>query len=126
VEIVKQAFIGVNKALKPKENLLCRGQLIPYIREATKIPLGILEAAIRIVLTLATTFLFGIVFLAYLRLRSRKMLLISVGFGVFLFHAVITLPELINEAYAIMLTEDMHLFIHLVGLIFIILGILKD
>jgi hypothetical protein len=88
--------------------------------------IGILEIAVRVGLVLATTFLFGIVFLAYLRLRSRKMLLISAGFGIFLFHGIITHPELINDALAIVLTEDMHLLLHLIGLIFIILGILKD
>jgi hypothetical protein len=88
--------------------------------------IGILEITVRVGLVLATSFLFGVVFLAYLRLRSRKMLLISTGFGVFFLHAIVTLPELINDAYAIVVNEEYHLFIPLIGLIFIILGILKD
>jgi len=88
--------------------------------------IGIFEVAVRVGLVLATTFLFGIVFLAYLRVKSRKMLLISIGFGIFFAHAIITLPELFNDAYAIALSNDMHLLIPLIGLIFIILGILKD
>jgi len=86
----------------------------------------ILDAAIRVGLTLATTFLFAIVFLAYLRLKNRKMLLISVGFGIFWVHALITIPEIISDAYHIALDENMHLLIHFVALIFVLLGILKD
>jgi Na+-translocating ferredoxin:NAD+ oxidoreductase RnfE subunit len=88
--------------------------------------IGILEVAVRVGLVLATALLFGIIFLAYLRLKNRKMLLISIGFGVFFVHALITVPELINDAYAIALNEEMHLFIPLIGLIFILLGILQD
>jgi hypothetical protein len=86
----------------------------------------ILDIIVRVGLSVATAFLFGIVFLAYLRLKNRKMLLISVGFGIFLAHALITLPELINETYHVILDENAHLLIHLVALIFILLGILKD
>lgn len=88
--------------------------------------IGILDIIVRVGLVAATTFLFGIVFLAYLRSRSRKMLLISIGFGTFFVHALIAIPELLNDAYAITLDENMHLLFHLIGLIFILLGILKD
>lgn len=88
--------------------------------------ISILDVVVRVGLTLATTFLFGIVFLAYLRLKNRKMLLISIGFGIFLAHALIYIPELINDAYHIALDENIHLLIHFVALIFILLGILKD
>ena len=75
-------------------------------------------------LVFATTILFGIVFLAYLRSRTRKMLLLATGFGTFFVHALITLPELFSEAY--MLDENVHLLFHLIGLIFILLATLKD
>jgi hypothetical protein len=88
--------------------------------------IGILEVVVRLGLVAATTFLFGIVLLTYLRLKSRKMLLILIGFGIFFAHALITIPELVNDAYAIALNENMHLLIHLIGLIFLLLGILKD
>jgi len=84
------------------------------------------DVVVRIALVVATTVLFGIVFLAYLRSRSRKMLLISVGFGIFFVHALITVPELFSEAYHIALDENAHLLFHLIGLIFILLGTLKD
>jgi hypothetical protein len=86
----------------------------------------LLDIALRLGLTLATGFLFGIIFLAYHRTRTRRMLLISVGFGIFFLHALITIPELISEAYQITISENLHLFIHLIALVFILLGILKD
>lgn len=86
----------------------------------------ILEVAVRLALVWATSFLFGIVLMAYLRLRSRKMLLISVGFGIFFVHALLYIPGLITEHYHVILGENEHLLIHLVALIFIALGIFKD
>ena len=86
----------------------------------------ILDAVIRVALVLATGFLFGIVFLTYLRLRNHKMLFISAGFGIFFVHALIYIPELFNAAYTVMLDENVHLVIHLIALIFILVGMLKD
>jgi Na+-translocating ferredoxin:NAD+ oxidoreductase RnfE subunit len=54
------------------------------------------------------------------------MLFVSVGFAVFFVHALITIPELFSDAYQIALNENLHLFIHLIALAFILLGILKD
>lgn len=85
-----------------------------------------LDVIVRLGLTLATAFLFAIVFSAYVRLRNRKMLLISVGFGIFFVHALITIPELISDAFQIALNENVHLLFHLIALVFILLGILKD
>jgi tetrahydromethanopterin S-methyltransferase subunit E len=87
---------------------------------------GIFDIILRFGLTVATGFLFGIVFLSYWRTRTSKMLLISIGFAVFFVHALITIPELFNDAYMIAMSENLHLTIHLVALVFILLGILKD
>jgi len=87
--------------------------------------MDIIDFIVRIALVVATTVLFGMVFLAYLRSRSRKMLLISVGFGVFFVHALIAVPEIFTSA-SISLDENGHLLFHLIGLVFILLGILKD
>ncbi len=83
----------------------------------------LIGAVIRISLFVATTSLFSIILLAYLRSRSRKMLLIAVGFGVFFLHALITMPELVNENYHLLFDENVHLFFHVIGLIFILLGL---
>jgi hypothetical protein len=82
-----------------------------------------LDLVIRVGLVIATAFLFAIVFAAYLRLRNRKLLFISVGFGIFFVHGLITIPELFMN---FMITENMHLLIHLVALAFILFGTLKD
>ncbi len=84
----------------------------------------LIGVAVRVALVLATAILFSIVFLAYLRVRNLKMLLISVGFGLYLFYALLALPEVF--AQALIIDEDLHLLLHLVALSFILLGILKD
>ena len=87
--------------------------------------IGLLDVVIRIGLLTATAFLFGLVFLAYVNLRNRRLLFISVGFGIFFAHALLTLPELFyGSAYII--EENVHLLIHFVALAFILVGTLKD
>ena len=85
----------------------------------------LIDVVVRVGLVIATSVLFSIIFAAYLRLRNRKLLFISVGFGIFFVHAIITLPELFF-GIGYMIDENTHLLIHLVGLFFILLGILKD
>jgi hypothetical protein len=89
-------------------------------------PIDIIAIIVRLALVLPTAFLFITVFLAYLRLKNSKMLLLSVGFGIFFVHALISVPELFSEAYDIDLNESMHLLINLIALIFILLGVLRD
>ena len=88
--------------------------------------IGILDIALRIGLTLATSFLFGIMFLGYWRTRTRKMLFVTAGFAVFFVHALITVPELFSDTYQIAVSENVHLLIHLIALVLIAIGILKD
>jgi len=87
--------------------------------------IGLIDVVVRVGLVIATAVLFSIIFAAYLRLRNRKLLFISGGFGVFFVHAIITIPELFF-GIGYMIDENTHLLIHLVGLFFILLGILKD
>ena len=84
------------------------------------------DVVVRVGLVIATAFLFGIVFLAYLRVRNTKMLFVALGFGTFLVNALVHLPELVSEQYSIMLSENVFLLIYLIGLLFISIGILKD
>jgi hypothetical protein len=86
--------------------------------------LPLLDIALRISLVIATGILFTIVFVAYLRLKNRKLLFLSTGFGIFFVHALIYIPELFGPSYTI--GENTHLIIHLVALLFILLGTLKD
>jgi predicted transporter len=88
--------------------------------------IGILDIILRVGLTLATSFLFGIMFLGYWRTRTRKMLFVTAGFAVFFVHALITVPELFSDTYQIAMSENVHLLIHLIALVLIAIGILKD
>ena len=83
----------------------------------------LLDVIVRVGLVLATTVLFGIVFLTYLRLKNRKLLFLSLGFGVFFVHSLATVPELF---YDFVISENVHLLIHLLALSFMLFGTLKD
>lgn len=87
--------------------------------------LPLFDIILRIILVIATGILFTIVFAAYLRLKNRKLLFLSAGFGIFFVHALIYIPELFfGPTYLI--DENTHLIIHLVALLFILLSTLKD
>jgi hypothetical protein len=86
--------------------------------------LPLVDIVLRIALVIATGILFTVVFAAYLRLRNRKLLFLSTGFGIFFAHAIIYIPELFGPTYII--DENTHLLIHLVALFFILLSTLKD
>jgi hypothetical protein len=85
-----------------------------------------LDVILRIALVLATGFLFGIIFLAYNRMKNPKLLLISIGFAVFLIHALLYMPELMISQYTFKFTENMHIAFNLLALIFITIGIIRE
>jgi hypothetical protein len=89
-------------------------------------PIELFDIVLRIGLTLATSFVFGIMLLGYWRTRTRRMLFVTAGFAVFFVHALITIPELFSDTYQIAISENVHLFIHLLALVLIAIGILKD
>lgn len=86
--------------------------------------ISLIEVMIRILLIAATSAVFGIVFVTYLRLRSKRMLFISTGFGFILVYALTAIPEIFDQP--VVIDENIHLLLHLVSLLFILLGILKD
>ena len=86
----------------------------------------LLDIVLRVGLTLATSFLFGIMLLGYWRTRTRKLLFVTAGFAVFFVQALITVPELFSDTYQIAMSENVHLLIHLIALVLIAIGILKD
>jgi hypothetical protein len=85
-----------------------------------------IDMIIRVGLIVATGFVFTIILLTYLRMKNRKMLLMSIGFGIFFLNALIHIPALFIEEFKLMWTENINLLINLIGLIFVALGILKD
>lgn len=52
------------------------------------------------------------------------MLFIATGFGFILVYALTSIPEIFDQPLVI--DENIHLLLHLVSLLFILLGILKD
>lgn len=85
-----------------------------------------LEMLLSAGLLVTTIFLFVIVFLAYLRMRTNRMLLISTGFGAFFLGAVLNLIKILFEEYSSIINENVLLFLQFVGLLFIAIGVLKD
>lgn len=84
------------------------------------------EMVVSVGLIAATSFLFVIVLLAYIRIRNTRMLFFSLGFGTFFIGALLHLPEILIEEYDHMLPENVLLLFQLLGLLFITIGILKD
>jgi len=89
-------------------------------------PVEFFDVVVRIAFLVATTFLFGIVLLTYLRVRTNKMGLVTVGFAIAWVHSLITIPEFFIDVYDVALDENLHLLLFLIALIFILAGILKD
>jgi hypothetical protein len=85
-----------------------------------------IDMIIRLGLLAATGSLFLIIFLAYIRLPTQKMGYIAAGFGVMFVHAILLMPEVMLENITMGFTENTHLLIHLVALLLITTGILKD
>ena len=86
--------------------------------------MDVIDIILRVFLILATTSVFGIMFISYLRLKNTKMLLISAGFGFFVIYALLGVPEILGSP--IVLGENIHLVLHLIALVLILLGILKE
>ena len=85
-----------------------------------------IEMVISVGLIAATSVLFAIVLLTYLRMRNTQMLFITLGFGTFFVGAILHLPQIFSEEYSLMITENVMLLFQLVGLLFIAIGVLKD
>jgi hypothetical protein len=85
-----------------------------------------LEALLRIALVIATGFLFGIILLAYIRIRSTKLILIASGFAVFFLHALLYMPEIMFQSITIEFTDNLHIAFNLVALLLITLGIVRE
>jgi len=85
-----------------------------------------LDVILRIALVTATAFLFGIILLAYLRVKTPKLLYISAGFAVFLLHSLLFMPEIMFQSITIQLTDNIHIAFNLIALILITIGITRE
>lgn len=86
----------------------------------------LIAAVARLAFVIVTTIIFLIALLSYSRLRNRKMLLLTIGFGLFFVHGLISIPELFSIVYNKDFTDSLHLLMDSVALLFILLGALKD
>ena len=95
------------------------------IQEVLEI-IALLGIIARIVFVIVTTVIFGIALLTFSRLRNRKTLLLTVGFGLFFIHGLISIPEIFNNTYNVGFTDSLHLLIDAIALLFLIFGVLRD
>lgn len=84
------------------------------------------DIIVRLAILLVTGFLFLIISVSYLRMRTLKLMFIMIGFGVMFFHSILLMPEVMIENYTMEFTDTIHLLIHLVSMSFLTLGMLKD
>jgi hypothetical protein len=86
----------------------------------------LLDIIAHIVFVVVTTVIFSMALLTYSRLRNKKTLLLTVGFGLFFIHGLISIPELFNNTYNTGFTDSLHLLIDAIALLFLLLGMLQD
>ena len=84
------------------------------------------DVLLRISLVLATGFLTGIILLAYIRVKSTRLLFIALGFAVFFIHALLYMPELMLQEYTFQFTDNLHIAFNLVALLLITIGITRE
>jgi len=80
----------------------------------------------RIVFIVVATAIFAIALVTYSRLRNRKTLLLTVGFGLFFVHGLSAIPELFIASYDNVYTDSAHLLIDAVALLIILIAVLQD
>ena len=80
----------------------------------------------RLIFIIITIVVFAFSFPAFLRFRNKKTLLLTLGFGLFFVHSLISIPEIFNNTYNLEFTDSIHLLIDSVALLLILLGVLKD
>ena len=80
----------------------------------------------RAIFVVVTTIVFSFSLLTFSRLRNKKTLLLTVGFGLFFVHGLISIPEIFNPTYNLDFTDSLHLLIDAAALLFILIGVLQD
>jgi hypothetical protein len=88
--------------------------------------LPIIAYIARIAFIAVTTVTFSVALLTLSRLRNKKTILLTVGFGLFFAHGLISIPELFNRIYNLDFTDSWHLLLDAMAILFILIGTLKD
>ena len=63
----------------------------------------------RAIFVVVTTIVFSFSLLTFSRLRNKKTLLLTIGFGLFFVHGLISIPEIFNPTYNLDFTDSLHL-----------------
>ena len=84
------------------------------------------DELLRIALIVATGFLFLIVLVAYVRMRSTRLLLITAGFAEFFVNALLYMPEIIDQSISLVLSDNLHIAFNLIALVLIAIGIVSE
>jgi len=88
--------------------------------------LPLFDIICRLFFLVVTTVIFVIALLTFSRLRNKKMLFLSIGFGLFFVHGIISIPEIFSNSYNVVFTDSIHLLIDGVALLFLLVGVLQD
>jgi hypothetical protein len=88
--------------------------------------IALFDIIARVVFVIVTTVIFGIALLTFSRLRNKKTLFLTVGFGLFFIHGLISIPEIISSTYNMEFTDSLHLLIDAIALLFLLIGVLQD
>ena len=87
----------------------------------------ILFAAVaRIIFVIVTTVTFSFSLISYRRYRTRKSLLVTIGFALFFVHGLISIPELFIPVYDVDFTDSIHLLLDAIAILIILIGTLKE
>lgn len=80
----------------------------------------------RIIFIIVTTVVFTFSLLTFSRLRNKKTLFLTLGFGLFFVHGLISIPEIFSHTYNFEFTDSLHLLIDAVALLLILSGVLQE
>jgi hypothetical protein len=90
------------------------------------VDLMMIDMLVRVGLLVASGLPFAFVLAAFLRMRSSKLGFITIGFGILFLDSVMVLPELMFPDFTVGFTENIHLTIRLIAMVFLAIGVLKD
>jgi hypothetical protein len=119
-------FVTANSAvleLKDNKNIISKLDRL-LIQELIEVTWLFIIA--RLIFIIVTTVVFAFSFSAFLRFRNKKTLLLTLGFGLFFVHGLISIPEILNHMYNLEFTDSIHLLIDAGALLLILLGVLQD
>ncbi len=80
----------------------------------------------RVVFIIVATVVFAFSLLGFWRFRNKKTALLTLGFGLFFVHGLVSIPEILIRTYNLQFTDSSHLLIDAIALLLILFGVLQD